>query len=128
MRPRPIYRWKCFWFGLLTLAFMGWATVDSRHYWTTLNIPPWHLERAYQVSFFVHRDPSSGTKRAPIEREAKPESGNEGPELPSLVRMAGLRLTMFILPDAAVFFPFLLAWVVFLGWRWRRQNKAEEMS
>ncbi len=29
MYPRPIHRWKSFWFGLLVLAFFGWAWEDS---------------------------------------------------------------------------------------------------
>lgn len=32
MKPRPLYRWKSFWFGALTLAFMEWASVDSLRY------------------------------------------------------------------------------------------------
>ena len=29
MHPRPIYRWKSLWFGILVLAFLGWAWVRS---------------------------------------------------------------------------------------------------
>jgi hypothetical protein len=27
--PRPIYRWKSFWIGILVLGFIGWAWVRS---------------------------------------------------------------------------------------------------
>lgn len=126
MRPRPFYRWKSFWFGLLVLVFMGWASVDSRHYWTNLNLPPWHLERAYQVSFFSHDNLPTGRKRAPIEREARPESGHEGPGSPSFVRTGGVET--LCLPDESILFPFLFAWIALLTWRWAKQNKAKESS
>ncbi|MEK7951563.1 hypothetical protein [Luteolibacter soli] len=29
MTPRPLYRWKSFWFGLLVLAFLAWAWAHS---------------------------------------------------------------------------------------------------
>lgn len=29
MTPRPLYRWKSFWFGILVLGFLGWAWVRS---------------------------------------------------------------------------------------------------
>jgi hypothetical protein len=32
MTPRPLYRWKSFWFGMLVIAFLGWAWAHSmRH-------------------------------------------------------------------------------------------------
>jgi hypothetical protein len=31
MHPRPLHRWKSFWFGLLVLAFLGWAWARSYH-------------------------------------------------------------------------------------------------
>jgi len=27
--PKPLHRWKSFWFGILVLAFLGWAWVVS---------------------------------------------------------------------------------------------------
>ena len=29
MRPRPLYKWKSFWLGILVLGFMGWAWARS---------------------------------------------------------------------------------------------------
>ncbi|MEK7951680.1 hypothetical protein [Luteolibacter soli] len=29
MRPRPIYRWRSFWLGVLVLCFLGWAWARS---------------------------------------------------------------------------------------------------
>jgi 4-amino-4-deoxy-L-arabinose transferase-like glycosyltransferase len=29
MTPRPIYKWKSFWFGILVLVLLGWAWVRS---------------------------------------------------------------------------------------------------
>jgi hypothetical protein len=38
MKPRPFYRWKSFWLGILVLGFLGWAWVDSLRYesWITV--------------------------------------------------------------------------------------------
>ena len=32
MTPRPFYRWKSFWFGLLVLVFLGWVWADSQRH------------------------------------------------------------------------------------------------
>jgi hypothetical protein len=29
MTPRPIHKWKTFWLGILILAFLGWAWIHS---------------------------------------------------------------------------------------------------
>ncbi|MEK7951589.1 hypothetical protein [Luteolibacter soli] len=34
--PRPLHRWKSFWFGILTLAFLSWAWIDSTFHFTLL--------------------------------------------------------------------------------------------
>ena len=40
MTPRPIYRWRSFWLGILVLGFLGWAwigsmTIPRGYYWYT---------------------------------------------------------------------------------------------
>jgi hypothetical protein len=32
MPPRPIRRWKSFWFGIVVLAFLGWGWMRSLHH------------------------------------------------------------------------------------------------
>lgn len=32
--PRPFYRWKSFWLGVLVLGFLGWAWAESTGWWT----------------------------------------------------------------------------------------------
>jgi hypothetical protein len=29
MTPRPLYRWKSFWFGMLVIVFLGWSWARS---------------------------------------------------------------------------------------------------
>jgi len=29
MKPRPVYRWKSFWLGVVVLAFLGWSWLRS---------------------------------------------------------------------------------------------------
>ena len=31
MTPRPIYRWKTFWIGLIYVSLVGWAWWDNTH-------------------------------------------------------------------------------------------------
>ncbi len=125
MRPRPLYRWKFFWFGLLTLSFMVWATDDSRRNFTSINVSNWHWDRIYQVSFFVHSAPRTAGEEF-VQREAKPEEDSVGPGLPSMVKTKGL-VGVFV-PDESVIFPFLFGWTGFLFWRWVRQKQRKESS
>ena len=37
MKPRPLYRWKSFWLGLIVLGFLGWAWVRSMTNLESLN-------------------------------------------------------------------------------------------
>jgi hypothetical protein len=37
MTPRPIYRWKSFWLGILILGFLGWAWARSMSWESYLN-------------------------------------------------------------------------------------------
>jgi len=38
MISRPIYRWKLFWFGLLVVAFLGWAWVRSMSHFDMVKV------------------------------------------------------------------------------------------
>ena len=35
---RPLYRWKSFWFGVLVIAFLGWASWHSTSHHARLRI------------------------------------------------------------------------------------------
>jgi len=37
MTPRPLYKWKCFWLGILVLGFLGWAWWDSSRWETQVH-------------------------------------------------------------------------------------------
>jgi len=117
MRPRPLYRWKSFWFDLLTLAFMGWAWRDSLRACSAIGWESGMVMRWRGASYLLAgkrwgtltgwsliREPSDGEWHCAVQRK---------------IHQRWVRV-----PDAAVFFPFLLAWVAFLGWRWRRQSES----
>lgn len=123
MRPRPIYRWKCFWFGLLVLVFIAWAAGDSfsrqfvvvysgramscgfiRHnatssvFWnTSTNVPGFRVERVYLPDW------------------DKAESGF------GRIRRDGGRVLH--VADIAVVGSLILVGIAFLGWRRTKQRK-----
>jgi len=49
LKPRPLYKWKSFWLGILVLGFLGWAWIRSRSHYERVG---WslNLERRYEVS------------------------------------------------------------------------------
>ena len=128
MRPRPLYRWKSFWFGLLVLAFMGWASWDSLRFYSRLRVPTstrtFAVGRINRATFFVREDRPH--PKIELERFKEPDPERRFRDMRSWSRIP--IVSIWWVPDAAVFFPFLLAWVALLGWRWRRQNKAKESS
>jgi hypothetical protein len=125
MRPRPIYRWKSFWFGLLTLAFMGLASWNTAREESVLTYRCFHrdywLGRGNRVTHLatVEASPTVVPSGWEARRVIVFESGGYWKE-------EGVSYAR--VPDAAVFFPFLLGWIAFLGWRWWTHTKASESS
>ena len=120
MRPRPIYRWKSFWFGLLTLAFMALASWDSTRYGTTFIGAEYFTQRINGEWRFGKVPNIGGAQRVERDSVLNPTVSDFAT---NSWRATGNKWAA--IPDAAIFFPFLFAWIAFLGWRWRRQNKAK---
>jgi len=130
MKPRPFYKWKSFWLGVVVLVFMGWAAWKSRsedHVLTAagdrwcvqvvkmesrtavVTGPPWamvfHATRG--VSYHaMSRDPVSFV---PVLEDMRP---------------LGLRFVM--VPDRLLFFSFLGLWLAGMIWQWSREQKKLE--
>jgi hypothetical protein len=120
MTPRPVYRWKSFWFGILVLGFLGFAWIESKHSATwcairvfddTLGLGNWngYVCVFNQRHFEVHRfmwmnlaiifDP---------EWFPFPFLPGEG---------------IFRVAHWFVIFLFLVLWLAFLSWCVRKQKK-----
>jgi hypothetical protein len=61
MKPRPIYRWKSFWLGVVVVAFMGWASWKGRgaDHFLTMAGDRWGLQlvKRQGVTVFVWGPP-----------------------------------------------------------------------
>jgi hypothetical protein len=129
MTPRPIYRWKCFWFGLLCLAFLGSAWVRSLGYQSSLHIS-WGggesilAQERGEVQLAVPAHPSRPQivfYDSAIDREET--------EIASAFTHAVFKGDqLFWTAHWFLMLLFSVPWVAFLGWRRRRQNRAKEMS
>lgn len=129
MRPRPIHRWKSFWFGLLVLVFMGWAWVRAISFSEKINwVPPnsgdyitigqsggrvvidWGNDPLFDRNLSIYRQPSKSTfyLGAPVLRKGE----HQGWEL----SFAHWFLVLL----------FLVPWLSFLAWRWRRMNRHDD--
>lgn len=125
MSPRPLYRWKSFWFGLLTSVFMGWASWDSHNLWSSCVYHTGKTDIAvarWRSRTFLAVEPFVTTADGPLFSRLNPSDfGQTTPD--AFVRSSWGDAV--VLPDAAVFFPFLLAWAGWLGWRIRRNKRLQ---
>lgn len=53
MTPHPLHRWKSFWFGILVLAFLGWAWGRSGR---TIDLFTWTGHGEFTRSQISHSD------------------------------------------------------------------------
>lgn len=112
MRPRPIYRWKSFWLGLLTLVFMGWAWWDSFSNVTIIGCSSGSLALIDGTTYLNAHAQWRGLGNFGASRESPAGLMHS--------RLLTGDLKIGEVPDAAVFFPFLLAWTGWLAWRARK--------
>ncbi|MCW1926121.1 hypothetical protein OKA05_26415 [Luteolibacter arcticus] len=121
MTPRRFIRWKCFWFGILVLGFLGWSSRISGRFTTALVVPPGvsivRLERTTYLSW-------GGTA---TQAGFKHEKHLFTPaELEQHWSAGALK---FVKVHDAVSIPLVaLLWAAFFAWRWRRQRKLTETN
>jgi hypothetical protein len=127
MLPRPIYRWKSFWLGVLVLAFLGWAWLRSYHHFDegSLALAPGG------PSVMVSHD------RSRIDIEWRPTYYGNGTYLSFLPVAAGHEwfpsFSYFSRNGAGrtwisfaywfLILLFLIPWSAYLAWRWRRMKR-----
>lgn len=118
MSPRPLYQWKSFWFGLLTLAFMGWAFHGSFRVKSgaVLYAPAsFYAVHAFEGRFYLV---TGRTAAGTYEFEVMPHQELDSKSWASTLDMIsrhGSQVSQCSF--GMVFLPFLMAWIVWLGWR-----------
>lgn len=129
MPPRPLYRWKSFWLGVIVLLFLGWSWRDSRDFGSQAGYGSLtrHLSfssRASTVSILLRRDglyQGLSIHRFPL-RNLRPI-----PWFQSLgsytERQPRNDYTAWYFPHWFLILLFLISWSAFLVWRWRRMKR-----
>ena len=127
--PRPVYRWKTFWFGILILAFIGWAWIDSmKHYSGILYaVPPQNIfvARQHAGSVVLGWDTSEQFGVHEFQSAREPSSPYEHtPWFPkaAAVEKHGANTTASI-AHWYLLLNSLLLWAVFLAWRRQRLKR-----
>jgi hypothetical protein len=127
MPPRRLIRWKSFWLGILVLGFLAFGWVRSIQHTDHILIqePP---DKVYEVGvrcgvFFADEVSSMIPVSFAVSSRSGPYLG-ELEEKWALLNDDALRWRKLV--AFPIWFPMLLfvvPWVGFLAWRWRRQRK-----
>jgi len=123
MHPRPLYRWKSFWLGVLVLGFIGWAWWDSFQ----RELMAYHVGNTHEVQL-VRTEGASFVASGDDFVGELPGFGVRYPAGIGMERWKGVWELYGVrhhrIPDALVFFSFLGLWGGWLAWRWRRMRRA----
>jgi hypothetical protein len=137
MKPRPIYRWKSFWLGILVLGFLGSAWAFSMGRSSGVSFMQGKRETSlHQVDGAVGI--SSGVyfgKKLKAEWDGW-HAGDVISEIPRFPSAVWRHTESFGSYSAVRYFAahwflmllFLVPWSAFLAWRWNKQKKAHEAA
>lgn len=128
MTPRPLYKWKSFWLGILVLVFLGWAWARSMNFndrldWGT-GSRSYILEgRPGHMVFFWWPSSKKEFSRSSVEIEGSLS-------FPAWLKIWAGRdgVPGFTVAHWFVILAFLIPWSAFLAWRWKRQRKLSAFS
>ena len=122
MKPRPLIKWKSFWLGILVLGFLGWAWTGSTSHFQEAMVK-WgpasglcvghgggSVEILWNTNYFP---PVSGSLGAFSSYGAYRWIGRLSFEVD-----AGMEMPYWLL-----ILLFLVPWVGFLAWRWRKVRR-----
>lgn len=132
MTPRPLYRWKSFWLGVLVIVFLGWAwmrsisRMEGGEYFTALTGPGMIAQRSGTV-IFAWNDPTAGGD--PV-RFLSVEAGTEDESLPPAFELDRWDMeqgwgesTRCAIAHWFLILLFLAPWSGWLIWRWRAMSR-----
>lgn len=121
--PRPPYRWKILWLGLLALIFLGWAWHKSKDRFTVYRGDTpigWLAVGQYQgqAGLFssIFRPDSVGNTWRYILSDEQSTSDIFEKEWEAGSSQFGL----IVAPHSRIILVLLIAWTALLIWRWRR--------
>ena len=123
MHPRPLYRWKSFWFGVLFFAFLGWASWDSKQFVSggsqgELNV----FRRDSRTILMVgpHFAIAAGFFRHPASTNFSLQDEIEW--------FVDIGTRVWVVHDDVLAFPLFISWLGWLAWRWRRQGSLQAFT
>ena len=119
---RPLYRWKSFWFGVLVIAFLGWAWVRSvkvADTWT-YGFPSSQMgggNEAGTALLYWYADTPAGPGLIAF---ARPWVNADNPPVRAVKVTFSKELREIKVRDWFLNLLFLVPWSGWLAWRWRR--------
>lgn len=123
MHPRPIYRWKSFWFGMVFFAFSGWASWHSTKIRPVLRVGwgsgSYYIMRVDRQTIFLEASPTSDLLH--FDWRERQESSSPD-EIKRNWAADGYRTASF--GDALPVSIFAFLWLGCLALKWRRQRQA----
>lgn len=134
--PRPIYRWKSFWLGVLVLCFLGWAWADSMEKdsgvgFVVAGCPMGPASREATVALsWVDQIVSFGSHWRVVDHYRLPTTTPSAFPPPSYTIIdsgAPSLIHRVRIPYWLVMIVCLSAWGVFMAWRWRRVSRLTEV-
>lgn len=131
MKPRPLYRWKSFWLGVLVIAFLGWAWKRST---TTLSQALWSGSTtdvflgqfpSYVIVGFRGPGLSPGPGFHFDDLSLHEKSVELFPPGVSIVLSPTARARGVSFAHWFLILLFFVSWFAFLAWRWRRIKRLD---
>lgn len=121
MTPRPLYRWKSFWLGVFVLGFLGWewAISHDRLSGGQVVAPAGYFILLAQYNGEVAVQYGRGLF-ASWRFEKLADIGFTGPQW--WPRITLQRNVIIVIQHARLIALFLVPWIAFLAWRWRRMR------
>jgi hypothetical protein len=126
MTSRPLYRWKSFWFGVLVIAFLGWAWMRSTKV-ADYVLVDWPAGEFAQIHHTSGRMKVFHSLNPPLFASAELKTMRDTAEggLPGLP--LGFRYSPFsegslvlAVTHWFLILLFLVPWSGWLAWRWRK--------
>ena len=131
MTPRPVIRWKSFWFGILVLGFLGWAWARSMNRLDIvrfdLGVDGWEVvSTTGKTSVVRYAEVITGGGIRDIRFSTEAGGGSNRELKPAFERFEfDERETMVAWMFAYWFLIllFLVPWSAWLFWHWKRERK-----